>query len=85
MVVGAKRDPSVGPVVMIGDGGKYVEALKDSILLVPPFSAEEAVEAMTGLRIWAILQVRAASRPWMSRRLPDLRWFWRNDAIGAAH
>lgn len=56
MVVGARRDPTFGPVILLGDGGKYVEALKDYDLLVPPFTLEEAREALRGLRIWPILQ-----------------------------
>ena len=35
-----------GPVVMIGDGGRYVEALDDIALLFPPFSAEQVREAL---------------------------------------
>ena len=55
MVLGARLDPVFGPVVMIGDGGKYVEALPDIELLLPPFSAEEARDAILRLRIAPIL------------------------------
>ncbi len=51
MVIGAKRDPSIGPVIMLGDGGKYVEALQDAVLLIPPFSISDALEAIDQLRI----------------------------------
>jgi acyl-CoA synthetase (NDP forming) len=54
-VLGAKLDPVFGPVVMIGDGGKYVEALPDVALLLPPFAAADAREAILGLRIAPIL------------------------------
>jgi len=54
-VVGAKLDPIFGPVVMIGDGGKYVEALPDVVLLLPPFSRGDAAEAIGRLRIAPIL------------------------------
>lgn len=56
MVVGARRDPTFGPVVLVGDGGKYIEVLKDYELLVPPFALEEARAALERLRIWPILQ-----------------------------
>ncbi|MGE0716366.1 MAG: acetate--CoA ligase family protein [Alphaproteobacteria bacterium] len=56
LVLGARLDPMVGPVVMVGDGGKYVEALGDVAVLVPPFTAEEVVEALMGLRIAPILK-----------------------------
>ena len=56
MVLGARLDPVFGPVVMIGDGGKYVEALPDIELLPPPFSQEEARDAILRLRIAPILK-----------------------------
>jgi len=55
-VLGAKLDPVFGPVVMIGDGGKYVEALPDVVLLLPPFSRGDAEEAIGRLRIAPILR-----------------------------
>jgi acyl-CoA synthetase (NDP forming) len=50
-MVGARVDPVFGPVVIVGDGGKYVEALKDFAVLVPPFDAAGVREALAGLRI----------------------------------
>lgn len=55
MMVGAHRDPVFGPVVVVGDGGKYVEAMPDLRLLLPPFSAEEAEAALRRLRIAPLL------------------------------
>jgi acetate---CoA ligase (ADP-forming) len=55
-VLGAKLDPVFGPVVIIGDGGKYVEALPDVALLLPPFSAADARDAILSLRIAPILK-----------------------------
>jgi acetate---CoA ligase (ADP-forming) len=54
--LGAKLDPVFGPVVMIGDGGKYVEALPDIELLLPPFTEAEARDAILRLRIAPILK-----------------------------
>lgn len=56
LAVGARRDPVFGPVVLLGDGGKYVEVLKDYALLLPPFAIQDAVDALRTLRIWPILQ-----------------------------
>jgi len=58
-------------VVIIGDGGKYVEALPDVALLLPPFSAADARDAILSLRIapirhWRIRQAR--HRSYMRRR-----------------
>jgi acetate---CoA ligase (ADP-forming) len=55
MIIGAHRDPVFGPVVMVGDGGKYVEALPDLRLLLPPFTAEEVASALARLRIAPVL------------------------------
>ena len=55
MVLGARVDQKFGPVVMLGDGGKYVEALKDFTLLMPPFDVDEVVAALDGLRIAPVL------------------------------
>ncbi len=42
IMIGAHRDPVFGPVVAVGDGGKYVEIFRDTALLLPPFSKEDA-------------------------------------------
>lgn len=55
LVLGAKVDPLFGPAVMVGDGGRYVEALPDLATLVTPFSAQEVVEALGRLRIAPLL------------------------------
>ncbi len=54
-MVGAHLDPVFGVVVAVGDGGKYVEAMRDVALLVPPFDAGEVLHALRGLRIAPLL------------------------------
>lgn len=49
--IGGKIDPIFGPVIMVGDGGKYIEAMPDFCLLVPPFDAREVRSAMQHLRV----------------------------------
>jgi acyl-CoA synthetase (NDP forming) len=51
IMIGAHRDPVFGPVVAVGDGGKYVEIFRDTTLLLPPFSRDDAREALGKLRI----------------------------------
>jgi len=51
MMIGAHRDPVFGPVVVVGDGGKYVEIFRDTKLLLPPFSADDVREALRTLRV----------------------------------
>ena len=50
VALGARLDPQFGPVVMLGDGGIHLEALKDFRLLLPPFGEAEALRALAGLR-----------------------------------
>ena len=51
IMIGAHRDPVFGPVVAVGDGGKYVEIFRDTALLLPPFSRDDVREALGKLRI----------------------------------
>jgi len=50
-VVGARADARFGTLVMLGDGGKYVEALPDIALLRYPFTEADAMERLGKLRI----------------------------------
>jgi acyl-CoA synthetase (NDP forming) len=54
-MVGAHLDPVFGVVVAVGDGGKYVEAMRDVALLVPPFDTGEVLHALRDLRIAPLL------------------------------
>jgi acyl-CoA synthetase (NDP forming) len=51
LMIGAHIDPTFGPVVLVGDGGKYVEALPDTQLLLVPFTADDVQLALSRLRI----------------------------------
>jgi acyl-CoA synthetase (NDP forming) len=51
LALGARLDPQFGPVVMVGDGGVNLEALKDFRLLMPPFDPEEVLAKLAQLRI----------------------------------
>ena len=48
--LGARRDPVFGPVVLVGEGGRYVEALDNTVLLLPPITTAEVAEALARLR-----------------------------------
>ncbi len=50
-MIGAHRDAVFGPVLAVGDGGKYVEIFRDTALLLPPFSKDDAREALGRLRV----------------------------------
>jgi acetate---CoA ligase (ADP-forming) len=55
LMIGARVDPVFGPVVVVGDGGKYVEAMPDVQLLLPPFGTEQVKHALSRLRIAPLL------------------------------
>lgn len=55
MLIGGSRDPAFGPVVVVGDGGKYVEAMPDTVLLLPPFDRHDVQAALEALRIAPVL------------------------------
>ena len=55
LLIGARIDPVFGPVVVVGDGGKYVEAMPDVQLLLPPFVTEDVTRALSRLRIAPLL------------------------------
>jgi acetate---CoA ligase (ADP-forming) len=56
VILGAKRDPSFGPVVLFGPGGIYVEALGESSLRVAPIARSDALEMISELKIGSILK-----------------------------
>jgi acetate---CoA ligase (ADP-forming) len=56
LVVGAKRDPLWGPVLMVGLGGIWVEALGDVRLLPPDLSEKSIVEELLKLRTAKLLK-----------------------------
>jgi acyl-CoA synthetase (NDP forming) len=55
LMIGARIDPVFGPVVVVGDGGKYVEAMPDVELLLPPFDVAAVRRALSRLRIAPLL------------------------------
>jgi len=55
LVVGATNDPRIGPLVMFGLGGRYVEIFKDVKFVLPPVSREEVLESLDRLKAGALL------------------------------
>lgn len=55
LMIGARVDPVFGPVVLVGDGGKYVEAMPDVQVLLAPFSTSDVARALHRLRVAPLL------------------------------
>ncbi|MDM0065461.1 acetate--CoA ligase family protein [Variovorax sp. J31P207] len=53
--LGVRQDPLFGTVVMVSDGGKYVEALRDFVVLLHPFSESDVIAKLARLRIAPVL------------------------------
>jgi acetate---CoA ligase (ADP-forming) len=55
LVVGARRDPRWGPILMVGLGGIWVEALGDVRLMAPDLTEDEIVEELAKLKTAKLL------------------------------
>lgn len=55
LIVGARRDPSFGPIVMCGFGGIYVEVMKDVVFRGLPFNKKEVMKMLKEIKSFPIL------------------------------
>jgi len=76
VILGIKKDPMFGPVIVCGLGGIFVEILKDMTIGIPPLSQEQARDLVGRLRGKAILQgvrgLPAADSSALSKAIVDL-------------
>ncbi|QUH04155.1 acetate--CoA ligase family protein [Saccharopolyspora erythraea] len=50
LIVGVRRDPAFGPLVLVGIGGVFTELLHDTTSALGPVNAEQALDMFSGLR-----------------------------------
>jgi hypothetical protein len=62
LVVGAKRDPRFGPILLVGAGGLYAEVVEDVAVALAPASEEAAEALLRSLRVAPLLD-GARGRP----------------------
>ena len=63
LVVGARRDPSFGPVVLIGVGGVFVEVLDDVVIAPVPTDAAHLAGLIRTLRAFPLLDGARGQEP----------------------
>jgi acetyltransferase len=56
MILGAKKDPTFGTVILAGHGGVEAELFRDRALGFPPLNERLARRMLESLRIWPLLQ-----------------------------
>lgn len=56
LIVGTKRDPVFGPVILVGRGGITAEVDRDHALELPPLNERLARRMLESLRAWPLLQ-----------------------------
>ena len=55
LVLGARKDPIFGAVILLGAGGVATEVLRDQALELPPLNERLALGMLESLRIWPLL------------------------------
>jgi acetyltransferase len=63
LLIGAFRDPSFGPMVMFGSGGKYVEVFDDTVMRSAYLSDEDIEEIINETKIGQILRGVRGEKP----------------------
>ncbi|MFC2171603.1 acetate--CoA ligase family protein [Acidobacteriota bacterium] len=56
IIIGSKKDPQAGPLLMFGLGGIFVEVMKDVVFKLAPLSREEAMEMVKTIKAYPLLE-----------------------------
>jgi acetyl-CoA synthetase (ADP-forming) len=62
-IIGGKRDPQFGPVLLFGLGGIFVEVFKDVSFRVAPLDREDAMEMISELKSFPLLKGIRGRKP----------------------
>jgi len=63
MIIGSKKEPGFGPVIMLGMGGIYVEVLKDVTFRLAPVTNKEADDMIASIKTQKLLQGVRGEKP----------------------
>jgi acetate---CoA ligase (ADP-forming) len=72
VILGSKRDPCFGPIILFGLGGIFVEALEDVVWRVAPFGHDTAEGMMAQIRGNKVLSGIRGAKPSDKRAVADL-------------
>lgn len=86
LIIGGRRDPQFGPVIMFGLGGVWVEALKDVSFRLIPIDRNDAKNMIKEIRGHSVLQGMRGQKPVNFRLLEDCllkvsRMVWKDKKI----
>jgi acyl-CoA synthetase (NDP forming) len=63
IILGIKNDRQLGPMLLVGLGGVFVEMFRDTQLIPCPISETEALDALKSLRSYRLLTGYRGSKP----------------------
>jgi len=72
LIVGTKKDPIFGPVILLGTGGTAAEVFKDRALAMPPLNEVLARRMVESLKSWPILKGWRGKPPMNIDRLIEI-------------
>lgn len=55
LIVGVKRDPTFGSVLMLGSGGTMAELIQDKVVALPPLNDRLALRMLMEMKAWTLL------------------------------
>jgi len=72
VIVGVKRDPNFGPVLMFGAGGTLAELIADRNLYILPIEKDHAIELIQKSKVFKLLNGFRGSKPYSIDSLANL-------------
>jgi len=72
VIVGVKRDPNFGPVLMFGAGGTLAELIADRNLYVLPINQNRAIDLIKKAKVFKLLNGFRGSQAYSLEKLADL-------------
>ncbi len=72
VIIGFKRDPQFGPLVMFGLGGIYVEVLKDIAFRLAPLALDDAQQMIRDIKSYPLLRGVRGEPPVAFKAIEDI-------------